>query len=271
MKLIKKIFDFYINASIHVALAVVAFTYITCLCFKYSLDLKLAVVIFCSTVTGYNFVKYAGIAKLHHRSLTRNLKFIQLFSFFTFIFFLWFLTYCSWRELALLAIISLLTTAYAIPFLPKKKNLRAVKGLKIFVIALVWTLTTVVLPLIDSIAIDIKQIYYFSLHRFILILILLIPFEVRDIDYDDIQLKTLPQLLGVKFSKVLGVCLVLIQLYLVIEFSLDYDLFVLSLISIILLYTIIASDLVKSFYFASFCVESIPILWYLVMYINRLI
>ncbi|QSS96375.1 hypothetical protein [Psychroflexus sp. ALD_RP9] len=264
MSFIKRLFDFYINASVHVALAVVAFTYITSLSFNYVLDLNLAIVIFCSTIIGYNFVKYAGIAKFHYLSLTKNLQLIQLFSLVVFITLLFFIFNCSWQELLLLVFISLLTIAYAIPFLPKAKNLRTIKGLKIFIIALVWTLTTVLLPLVNSIIIiDFHQLCFFSLHRFVLILILLIPFEIRDVNYDDAQLKTLPQMMGVQLSKAIGIFLVFAQLGLAIGFSLNYNLFILIFISVILLLAIIASDLIKSNYFTSYYVESIPILWYL--------
>ena len=85
MKFLKQLFDFYINASIHVALAVYALVRITELYFNLSYNESLDYFIFYGTISGYNFIKYAGVAKLHHRSLTNQLKSIQVFSLFCFL------------------------------------------------------------------------------------------------------------------------------------------------------------------------------------------
>ncbi|MEX2363052.1 MAG: hypothetical protein WD597_05490, partial [Balneolaceae bacterium] len=81
---VRKIFDFYINSSIHVALSVTAFTGITLLNFEIRPDNGLLLFIFFGTVTGYNFVKYAGIAKLHQLNLSKNLRAIFGFSILCF-------------------------------------------------------------------------------------------------------------------------------------------------------------------------------------------
>ena len=82
MNFFKIIFNFYINASIHVGFTVYAFVRITEQYFGLSYNGNLNYFIFFGTITGYNFVKYASVAKLHHRRLTKNLKIIQIFSFF---------------------------------------------------------------------------------------------------------------------------------------------------------------------------------------------
>src|SRR5690606_15236470 len=82
MRVLKNIFDFYINSSIHVAIGVVSLAVVTCLHFGFPLEVELLSFIFFGTISGYNFVKYARIARLHHRSLARNLRWIQIFSFF---------------------------------------------------------------------------------------------------------------------------------------------------------------------------------------------
>ena len=73
MKFLQKIFDFYINASIHVALAAVAFVKITEIYFDLPSNFYFDLFVLFGTITGYNFVKFAGVAKLHHRSLTDSL------------------------------------------------------------------------------------------------------------------------------------------------------------------------------------------------------
>ena len=90
MKFLKLLFDFYLNASIHVAFSLFALLRITEIYFDLPYNKNLNYFMFFGTITGYNFVKYAGVAKLHHRSLTKGLKNIQVFSFFAFIAFCYF-------------------------------------------------------------------------------------------------------------------------------------------------------------------------------------
>src|SRR5690554_4598680 len=86
MRLFKQIFDFYIDSSIHVALAVFALSWITLLRFHIPYDSAALYFIFFASISGYNFVKYFGIARFRHRSLTNWLKCIQLFSLVCFLF-----------------------------------------------------------------------------------------------------------------------------------------------------------------------------------------
>jgi len=74
MKYLKNAFELYINSSIHVSFAVAAFTLLTFLDYDLIPDRDLIFFIFFASITGYNFVKYAGIAKLHHLSLAKNLR-----------------------------------------------------------------------------------------------------------------------------------------------------------------------------------------------------
>ena len=89
MTLLKRLIDFYINSSIHVALALISFCFLTAI----ELDLKLSVYfyisVFCASVSGYNFVKYFGLAKFYYRALTNKLKYIQLVSLINIIGFLY--------------------------------------------------------------------------------------------------------------------------------------------------------------------------------------
>ena len=59
MQRIKRLFDFYINSSTHVSLSVVALGWITYLSLDINVNFVVLSFLFFSTVTGYNFVKYA--------------------------------------------------------------------------------------------------------------------------------------------------------------------------------------------------------------------
>ncbi|HKJ48231.1 MAG TPA: hypothetical protein VJ973_04035, partial [Christiangramia sp.] len=150
MKYFKNAFELYINSSIHVSLAVVAFTLVSIFEHDLEIDKNLILFIFFATITGYNFVKYAGIAKLYHLSLATNLRLIQIFSLLCFIAMIYFAFRLDIEVLIATGIMGLFTLFYALPVFGGQKNLRSLPGIKIFIIAIVWAGSTVILPLINA-------------------------------------------------------------------------------------------------------------------------
>ena len=269
MKFLKRVFDFYINSSIHVALAVCCLTWITLLEFDQKINFNVLLFIFFATVTGYNFVKYFGLAKFHHRSLATWLKYIQVFSFFCFIGLAYFTFKLNINTLYVLGGLGIITLLYAIPFLPKKyfldqgKNLRAIGGLKIYVIAFVWAITTVIIPLIELVFPITNDVLITTIQRFIYVLVVMLPFEIRDMRYDSLKLATIQQRIGIRNTKTIGAILAVQML--VLELFKDelivqqfVVLFVIVILTIIVLFQ---SNVNQKAYFSSFWVEGIPILW----------
>ncbi|HET7360839.1 MAG TPA: hypothetical protein VFI78_02795, partial [Salinimicrobium sp.] len=176
MNFFKSVFDFYISSSIHVGIEVSCFVLITCFGFDVEVDKNFLAFVFFGTITGYNFIKYAGIAQLHHLSLTKNLKLIQVFSFFCFLALVYFAVKLPFETLLITALFGLFTVFYAVP-LPKNKNLRSFAGLKIFVITLVVAGFTVIVPLVHhKITLDVDAIITF-VQRMAFIVAVIIPFE----------------------------------------------------------------------------------------------
>lgn len=265
MKFFRRLFDFYINASIHVALAVSSLVLITVWEFNISTSPYLFGFAFFGTITGYNFVKYSKLAGMHHRSLAHSLRTIQIFSFFSF----GMVGFCMLKlpihVLWVTAIFGLLTFLYAAPFF-RHKNLRTLSGLKIFVVALVWAGVTVLVPL-GMTKLDLTTDNWLAFfQRFLLIIVLTLPFEIRDLQYDLRALQTLPQQLGLKKTKVLGIALLALSLSLeIFKDGLNESLFLsLLLVSLLAGLMLVVSGKKQSRHFASFWVESIPILWMLI-------
>ena len=263
MKLLSSVFSFYINSSIHVAFAVLALVGISVLEYDIEIPNALWVFIFFGTITGYNFVKYAKIAGLRHRELTNSLRSIQIFSFICFGITSYFTFRLSFDTLLLIGGFALLTFFYAVPFL-KSKNLRSLTRIKIFVVALVWAGVTVIVPVMSA-GVDLNtDILVTFIQRFFIVVVLIIPFEIRDLQFDVASLKTLPQQLGVRRVKALGLFLLLICLIIEgfkDEFSVGY------FMSLFIICTLIAGALISSSikqlrYFASFWIEAIPIVWF---------
>lgn len=266
----KILFKFYINSSIHVALAVYAFVRVTKMYFGLKYNETLDYFIFYGTITGYNFVKYAGVAKFHHRSLTRNLKVIQVFSLICFLLMCNYAIQLPVNVLLVLLPFCLLTLMYAIPFLSGfQKSLRNISYLKIIVVAVVWAGVSVLLPLYSAEKSINASMILSLVQRFLLVIVLVLPFDIRDLKFDAISLQTIPQKIGVEKTKKLGYVLLVFCLALefVISPNSNFRTVFLILFFLILLLLMRAIEN-QSKYYSSFLVESVPIIWWSILLIS---
>jgi len=278
MKWFTRLLDFYLNSSIHVALSVISLLVITQEKFNIIYKYELLLFVFFSTITGYNFIKYAGVAKFHHRSLTKSLRIIQIFSFFCFVLMVYFFFQLSIPTLKLVAVFAAITFFYAIPFVPKllspvdeNRNLRSISGIKIYVIALVWAGVTVLLPFFEIGIVLYYDVWVETAQRFLWVILLMIPFEIRDMKYDSIKLGTIPQKIGIKRTKQIALFLVII-LFALEFFKDDFSavqtgvlLFALILLSAL----IVLSTPKQNKYYSSLWVEGIPLLWLAIILISE--
>lgn len=273
MKPLKQLFNFYLNASIHVSLAVCALCLITVEAFGLALDANLLWFVFFASITGYNFVKYYGLAKFHHRSLTNRLKVIQLFSLFCFLGLCWFALQLPFKTLLYAGGLGVVTFLYAIPFLPKRffmdkrQNLRDLGGLKVYVIALVWASVAVLLPVLHlgrELSLD---VWVLCFQVFVFVVVLMLPFEIRDLQFDSLRLATIPQKIGIQRTKIFGT-LLLIVFVLAECFKAENTPEQWLAVSV----TALVSGLVLWFlkeeqndYYCAFWVEGIPVLWWAIV------
>jgi len=275
MQVLKRLFDFYINSSIHVALAVCGLVWVTLLNFNVGANLDFIYFIFFATVTGYNFVKYFGLAKFHHRSLASWLKAIQIFSFLCFLGLCYFTFKLKTETLLYFTGLGVVTFLYAIPFLPKKifleaGNLRAISGLKIYVIAFVWMCVTVIIPLLNEDYNLNNDVLIEAIQRYFYVIIAMLPFEIRDMRYDSLKLSTIPQRIGIARTKIIGILLTVLVFLLEFfkdEFWLNKTI-VLGIICMLLLTSLLLSNINQKKYFSGFWVEGIPILWAILVTVN---
>ena len=262
MRFLKSVFNFYLECSIHVSLAVVAFTITTYVEFQIPIEKSILAFVFLGTITGYNFIKYAGIAGLHHKSLAKNLKLIQLFSLLCFGLFVYTLFHISRNVIYTSLVFGILTILYVLPFY-QKKNLRNFEGLKIFIVAFVWAGVTVLLPWIGSENTWNTDIILSFFQRFLWVLVLIIPFEIRDLVYDDASLGTLPQKLGIRKTKRVGF-VILVGVLILEGFKDEINtLFFVSFLFAIITTAVLLANTKKNQpgFFSSFWVEGIPLYW----------
>ncbi len=269
MNVFKQVLNFYINSSVHVALAVFSLAWITLMDFNIPYDDNVLYFIFYASITGYNFVKFFGIAKFHHRSLTTWLKLIQVFSLICFILMCYYGFMLDKRTMLYIAGFGFITFLYAIPFLParffidEKNNLRSISGLKVYLIALVWSGVTVFLPILNNGFHVNQDVIITSVQRFLFVIILMLPFEIRDLQFDSLKLATIPQKIGIKGTKIIG--FVLATLFFFLELFKDDikggQVLVLLIITIISILFLVFSKKDQGKYYCAFWVEGIPILW----------
>lgn len=255
------------------ALSVVALSLLSYLEYGLNPDSLLLVFIFFGSITGYNFVKYAGLAKLHHRSLARNLRFIQVFSFLVFLGLVYMAFLQSVKILMISALMGFFTLLYAAPVLTQKRNLRDLAGMKIFIIALVWAGVSVILPLLDHPEVSLLDKILMFLQRALFIIVITLPFEIRDLEFDSEHLSTIPQKIGIKKTRFLGwsmLVLILVIEFLKEEFQM-VNFVVLVGVTLLSAYTLKLADRKQPEYFAAFWVEALPIAWVILWFSLKMI
>ena len=263
MKKLKHFFDFYIDASIHVALAVYSLLWVSANFLNITVDYYLFGFAFFGTIACYNFMKYGVEAEKYILVASRYHKTIQFFSLLCLGVALYLAFFLHYDVLLVLGVLSLLIGLYALPVLPGIKNLRSFGGLKIFPVALVWAGTTVLLPVLEAKMNISWDVVIELIQRFILVLILVVPFEIRDLKFDAPEMNTLPQRYGVARTKIFGAFGTLPFFFLTL---LKDDLSQLEIISRGVMFLVLGSMMFitqrnQSKYFASFWVEGIPIFW----------
>lgn len=277
MKIFSKIFDFYLNGSIHVALSCFCLVRISQLQFNISKDFVMAHFAFFGTIIGYNFVKYIRLLSEKESKIRWSMRIIIVLSILSLIA-VGFCFFHLQRITQIIAIVVLvLTLLYALPFFPNKKNARNWAGVKIYVVALCWVGVTVVLPVLNA-EIDFTVDFYMQcLQRFILIFVLILIFEIIDLPKDDPHLQTVPQQIGVKKTKTLGYVLLIVFCLMEIfnsnfnfngNFNGNFNInsqYLSLLLSFAVAIALAFANEKRSKYYTSFWVESVPVLWWLLL------
>lgn len=267
MKNIRRILSFYVGSSLHVAISVVALTLITLFEFDLPMNTKLLIFIFFGSLTGYNFIKFVSpiIEKKQLPTVEKRNTFI--FLILSFIGFSIAAVRIKWQILLATLGFGLFTFFYAVPLI-QQKNLRAMSGLKIFIVAFVWAGVTVLLPVLANKNELHADAWMTFVQRILVVIVLMIPFELRDIDVDDFQLRTVPQQIGIRNTKILGELLMVLILICEAFKSVGETAYFVSLtiFIFILAVVILISKTQQTKYFSSFFVEGLPILW-LLMYV----
>lgn len=262
--MLRKIVDLYIESSLHVALAVAALVAVTGEYFDFDVPPYVLGALFFGSVVGYNFIKYAPLASDFLSVKGSYYKGMQVFSLFNFCVALYFLKDFSPVAIALAFLAGGLVFFYVYPVHKLKVAIRNVRGVKVYVVALVWALCTVILPVVESGDTFGFSVFLEVIRRMLFVLAITIPFEIRDLNLDQPGLFTIPQQLGVRGAKLLGYCFLLLFWLLGVVFDQGYlqDKWqpegILVMLSLVLLY---GAGRDRHRYYTGLIVESLPLVW----------
>jgi len=262
---IKQWIDFYIFSNIHVALATFCLTKITLLEIGIS-ENTTAFFVFFSTLVSYNCIRFLRIKKVMHwfqEWFVSSKKYLFVLTTLSLLFVLYFAFFLRLKAWIVLFPFLVATLFYVFPI--KKYALRNIAGLKLFLIAISWAGVTVLFPLVQNYITPRVVDYVTFLQRFLLVVVLTIPFDIRDLNYDAKGLKTLPQQIGVKRSKFVGILLLFVFFFLEFFKTEISSQSVMSLLIVVVVSSVLVlkSNVYQSKYYSAFFVESIPILWFL--------
>jgi hypothetical protein len=207
--------------------------------------------------------------KAHHKPLMR-------FNFLMTLGALW--TFSQLNLIAKLALIvpALLVLFYSFPSRGRNVGTRQVPGIKLWLISLLLVFITVLLPIIAA-GMDFSQeLLWHGLQRLFFVMAVAIAFDIRDVESDTPEMKTIPQLFGVQGSRFIA--LLLLALY---DISLLIQFFTGSFFSLpVLVAFIVPSEMAalliyllaqpRSSLFYSLWMDAALVVWFPLLYFSAL-
>ncbi|PTQ94947.1 hypothetical protein C8P68_106161 [Mucilaginibacter yixingensis] len=289
-KLLHSILDFFLFSNVFMALCAVAQALITFHLVGSKPVYSVLGILFAGTLAEYNFSiliskpdkpQQSPFARVrwffnHHRlmvsfTIVSVLMLIPLFLIISF------------ESRILLIFLGLLSVGYSLPLFSigdHKFGLRHIPGLKPFLITLVWTLSIVLLPILEAqdmhlASISMRDTTILIAKRFLFIGALTIPFDIRDLYHDkQTGLKTIPVAWGEKNAYLF--CQLLLAGYVFLLFifrnsGFSIDFFALTLTVILTGRLIFKSKHKKDEYYYFFYMDGVLILQYVVLVAFNLI
>jgi len=218
---------FLINTNIYISLAAVLLTIET----QVQLGMKpqfhpYLIIIFFATLFEYNLhrlvtaiIKPEALNDAKHKWVKQNLKMFYVLTAISVLGLIYVLFLAKKTVLIALAPFALITLLYSLPVYKRKEKIyriREIPFLKIFIIAFIWSVITIFLPIIYNHSIFNRlHVTIMFAERFIFVFAIAIPFDIRDMSTDlKAGIKTIPLLFGEKKAKNISNILIIIFLIL---------------------------------------------------------
>jgi 4-hydroxybenzoate polyprenyltransferase len=287
--MIKKAFfstlDFLLFSNLFIAFCAVAQGLVTYYLLKLPPDNYVLAFVFFSTLIVYNLSMLLAKPKEPQKSPFKRVRWIfshhRLIISITLIAVLCIiplaLLYLSIQAKLLMSFVGVLAIAYNFPFLSfnhKKIGLRNLPGIKLFLIAFVWSVSCVLLPIVElennyGITVSFGETILLIAKRFLFICAITIPFDIRDLFQDKLyELKTIPVMLGEKKAWIFCQALLGAYLVLLIVFTKTVNLDVIGIALTIFLtgWLIFKSNLKKNEYYYFFFLDGTMLLQFVILW-----
>ncbi len=282
-KYLRQALDCLLFSNIFIALCAVAQGLVTYQLLGTEPEKHVLGLLFCSTLALYNFsILLAKPAKpekspfrrvrwiFSHYRLMITLTIISVLSILPLVFFL------NTSSKILLVSLAIVSVAYSLPIFSihdKYFGLRNIPGVKLFLIAAVWSLSCVLLPILElensiEASVTMNDSIILIAKRFLFIAAITVPFDIRDLFQDKTsELKTIPVILGEKNA--LLICQGLLVIYMVLLFlftkSVDGNFLGLMLTIILSGWLIFKSKWEKNEYYYFFYLDGTMIVQFVIL------
>ena len=268
----KSIIFFLVYTNIWVAFCVLGLVLSTEILLG-STNFNVSKFVFLCTIFTYNFQRVIRVNKegKHPRRAwikknSRLVHFLILLSggFSLYIFF-------DFSVITQLAIMLLGILCFLYPFI-----LRSIPFIKIAVIALVWSNTTVLLLILENkIIISYNEVLHL-VARFFFVFAITIPFDIKDLEYDNKNIITIPLFFGIRRSKLIASFFLFLSILIAVYQYNISSLILRHFLALIILYIIALvfvwkSDKKKNEMYFAFFGEGLSICAYLFLVISLLI
>ena len=265
-KIFRFIFNFYILINIHVAISVASLYLI----FNPDYNIDYLIYLVSGTIVSYTFIRILSFGANRFfikKFFAKHRYIIGIFVGICAIIALFAFIRLPLRMQLALIPFSILTIFYNyshihLPFDRLRNNGFA----KIFVVSLVWTGLIIIVPATVNIITLPSLLIYKSLFVFLMVLMLTLSFDQRDLLIDDTDLKTIPRFAGKYLWVFYALFVILISLLNFLIFK--SEIFVLNeIILLVSAFLSFRSNEYKSFYYTAFWIEAIPIFWLGLVYL----
>lgn len=262
-----KALDFLLFSNLFIALCAVAQAQVTYHLLGIPCDKQVLGILFFATLALYNFSTFmskpAEPKKSRFRRVRwthRNYRLMITLTLIAVLSLMVITLFLAPASQVLLLFLGVIAVSYNLPLFTvgeKRFGLRNVPGLKLFLIALIWSLSCVLLPIVElgnsqSFFVSPSDTILLIAKRFLFIAAITVPFDIRDLFQDkSYDLKTIPVVLGERKSYL--VCQLLLFAYICLLFlftrNINSDFFALVFTILITGWLIFKSEWKKNEYY----------------------
>lgn len=284
MKHLIKTLDFLLFSNIFIALCAVAQGLLTYRLVHAKPQNEVLAILFCSTLAFYNVSILLSKPKkpkkssykrvkwiFSHQRLVVTLTLVVLVSLIPLVLFL------SMPSLIVLLMLGVISASYNVPvirFNNQWVQLRSIPGLKLFLIAIVWSLSCVLLPILElntstsGANVSFFEIAILLIMEFFFIAAITIPFDIRDFFQDKYyHLQTLPTMLGIQKAKWISFAFLGLYAFLLCFYNASTHFAVMLFCVFVTGWVVALSSMKKSEYFYFLLLDGMMLAPVLVMFI----